>query len=139
MTNDRHCIDLVDSSSDSSDLLEESEEYEEEYLDCGLPLLDGTQSRVCRACNAAFRAQDVNKLSCVWDDLKGALGRRGYFPQFPTMDDHFKHVFFLFIKDWEGRLEHVDIWVDDEDPPFVLDTSESASSDEYDIGSDLSE
>ena len=115
-------IDLTDDSTGS----ETEEELAETYLDCGLPLLDGSVPRPCRACGSEFRMADVRQISDVWTLTKEHLAERGYHAFFPTMDDHFKKVFILFVKDWQGRLDEVSAPYDS-DPEYVFHSEEDTS------------
>jgi len=126
-------IDLVsESSSDHERLLYNSDaaysDSEEEYmaqLSCGLPVEDeGDDMRPCDACNCEFETGDVPVLQEAWDRTKVFLESQGFVAALPSMDDHFKRVFFLHVKDWQGRMDEVTILTEDAGPWLVRGSSE---------------
>lgn len=115
-------------SCSSSLLSEESLSTEEDdlaYLDCGLPIEDLVGESQCRGCFATFPENDETHLSTAWVDLKTLLGHRGYTPAMPAMDRHFERVFFLLVKDWQGRIQDVGFMYDS-DAEYVPSEESSA-------------
>lgn len=99
-----------DGAPETSDTLSASYDSSEERLgelSCGLPLLDDSESRPCRACHCTFTPRDQRDLGAAWEQLKAGLRTNGYFGALPSMDAHFKNVFMLHMKDWQGRLDQV--------------------------------
>lgn len=116
-------------SYESLDLSNGSEDTEaSEYLDCGLPVEEDLGDGHCRGCFAAFSEHDEVQLGLAWQELVIILQRRGYRAAVPSMDRHFERVFFLLVKDWQGRIGDVGFMYDS-DAEFVPSEEEEEETD----------
>ena len=113
MANDE--IDLTQYSSD-----EDVEDY--------LTLAEEELTFQITGNSATFLPIDENQLGAVWTNTMSDLNARGYFKDTPALDTHFRAVFMLLVKEWQGCLHQVR-FLDQGDADFIVCSSDVESSD----------
>lgn len=101
----------------------------EAQMDCGLPtsfLQDGDH---CSGCFATFSEHDETQLSIAWQACVSTLNTLGYHAAIPSMDRHFERVFFLLVKDWQNRMDEVDLAFDSDAEYFPSEDGDDSDSD----------